>query len=68
MKIPAYERMISFEKHEQELAALLLQRNALLEALQELDNAVNEPSLGIDIIKASDKARSAIALAQGGNK
>lgn len=37
----------------------------LLEALKYLDNAINEPSLNIDIIEASDKARAAIAKAEG---
>ena len=46
-------------------ADLIAAAPELLEALKHLDNAINEPSLGIDIIEASDKARAAIAHAEG---
>lgn len=34
--------------------------NGLEKALEQLDNAINEPSLGIDIVEASDQARAAL--------
>lgn len=46
-------------------ARLIAAAPELLEALKHLDNAINEPSLGIDLIEASDKARAAIAKAEG---
>lgn len=46
-------------------ARLMAAAPELLEALQTLDNAINEPALGIDIIAASNQARAAIAKATG---
>ena len=39
--------------------------DALVAALENLDNAINEPSLGIDIIRASDKARAILRTVKG---
>lgn len=45
-------------------ARLIAAAPDLLAALEHLDNATNEPSLGIDLVEASDKARAAIAKAK----
>ena len=37
----------------------------LLEALRYLDDAINEPSLKIDLVAASNRARAALAKAEG---
>ena len=37
----------------------------LLEALRYLDDAINEPSLKIDLVAASNRARAVIAKAEG---
>ncbi len=46
-----------------DIERLRADRDAMRAALQRLDNAVNEPSLGIDLIEASDQARAALGRA-----
>ena len=46
-------------------ARLIAAAPDLLEALRYLDDAINEPSLKIDLVAASNRARAVIAKAEG---